>query len=428
METGSEIHREIEENGLLDRDIVVGNALLDMYAKCGSIAKACEVFEQLPLRNVVSWSTLIACYAKHDRAEDALQCFEEMKRKGVLPDAITFACSLKACMCIGALSKGIRIHGEIEKLGLLGRDSIVGNALVDMYAKCGRLHKAKELFLSLPSRDVVSWNALLAGYVKHERDEAVLASFEQMQAEGISPDSVTLAYVLKACGSMGAGGKGAQIHNEIDGKILAEQGLTIRNALMDMYAKCGLLRKACRMFDELSDPDIVSFNVLIAGHAQLGQCEDVFRSLGTMEAVGMKPDSATFLSVLHSCNHGGLQLQAQLFFKAMIENYGLIPTVEHYTSMIDLFSRAGQLEKALAMLEKLPLHPDIVMWCTLLGSCKKWGDVWLAKLAFDNALSLDENEASAYVSMFNIYANAHMHSDLHAEDNPWECDTLLKCK
>ena len=229
-----------------------------------------------------------------------------------------------------------------------------------------------------------------------------------MQVEGISPDSITLAYVLKACGSIGAGEKGTKIHIEMDRKILLEQSLIIGNALMDMYAKCGFLMKAREVFDRISDADIISWNVLIARQPQFGQCEDVFHVLDTMETVGVNPDSATFLSVLHACNHGGHLFKAQIFFEAMIQDYGITPTTEHYTSMIDLFSRAGQVDKAVAMLEKLPVHPDIVMCCTLLGACKKWGNLMLAKQAFDYALGLDEKEASAYISMFNIYADAHI--------------------
>ena len=178
-----------------------------------------------------------------------------------------------------------------------------------------------------------------------------------MQVEGISPDSITLAYVLKACGSIGAGEKGTKIHIEMDRKILLEQSLIIGNALMDMYAKCGLLMKACEVFDKISDADIISWNVLIARQPQFGQCEDVFHVLDTMETVGVNPDSATFLSVLHACNHGGHLVKAQIFFEAMIQDYGITPTTEHYTSMIDLFSRAGQVDKAVAMLEKLPSKP-----------------------------------------------------------------------
>ena len=280
------------------------------------------------------------------KGEDELKCFEEMKLKGVSLDVITFACSWKASACIGALSRGIEIHGEIEKTGLIGRDSIVGNALVDRYEKCGYLSKAEELLYSFCKRDVISWNALIAGYVKYKQDEAVLNSLEKMQVEGISPDSITLAYVLKACGSIGAGEKGTKIHIEMDRKILLEQSFIIGNALMNMYAKCGLLMKAREVFDKISDADIILWNVLIAWQAQFSQCEDVIHVLDTMETVGVNLDSPTFLSVLHACNHGGHLFKAQIFFEAMIQDYGIAPTTEHYTSMIDLFSRVGQVDNA----------------------------------------------------------------------------------
>eukprot|EP00250_Pteridium_aquilinum_P034591 c7791_g2_i1 orf=234-1208(+) len=157
---GSEVHAEVARTGLLERDLFVGSALIDMYAKFCMLTKAQQVFDQLSIRNVVSWNTLMAAYAHHGYGHETLKCFDQMRRDGASPDPVTFVCSLKACSSIQATDKGQEIHDEIERRGLLEKDYIIGGALVDMYVKGGSLVKAQQLFNKLPVRDVVAWTAL----------------------------------------------------------------------------------------------------------------------------------------------------------------------------------------------------------------------------------------------------------------------------
>eukprot|EP00250_Pteridium_aquilinum_P022069 c25297_g15_i1 orf=1-915(-) len=164
LQRGDNIVEEIVKEGLLDGNVFLGSTVINMYAKCGLLSKAEDVFDKLVIRNVVSWNSLIAGFSEHGFGEEALQCFDRMQHEGIFPDAVTLVCSLKACSSLGATNKGREIHTQINRLGLLERDIFVGNALVDMYAKFGSFEKAQELFSNLPSRNLVSWNALIAGY------------------------------------------------------------------------------------------------------------------------------------------------------------------------------------------------------------------------------------------------------------------------
>eukprot|EP00250_Pteridium_aquilinum_P022128 c25307_g7_i3 orf=145-840(+) len=183
---GSRIHADILKSGLLSMDLHVGTALLRMYAKCGALAKAQGVFDELPTKDVATWTALIAGYARVRRSQDALNCYERMRCEGIPPSAVTYACILKACGTMGAADKGKQIHDEIVRQGLLQNDIVLGNALVDMYAKCGALAKAQCVLEELHFRDVVSWTTLIAGYAQLGQGEQTLNCFDWMQREGLS--------------------------------------------------------------------------------------------------------------------------------------------------------------------------------------------------------------------------------------------------
>ncbi|MCO5573571.1 hypothetical protein L7F22_027343 [Adiantum nelumboides] len=186
-----------------------------MYAKCGSLVEAREVFDVLPVRNVVTWTALIGGYSQNNQGDQALHYFEQMRHAGVAPNAVTYACTLKACGSLKRIKLGEELHREVEQEGILQSNQYVGNALVDMYAKCGMLAKARSVFAKLASRNRVSWNALIAGHVEQERGEEALSCFEQMQQQGIPPDVITYTCVLKACASIGAIDEGMKVHDDL---------------------------------------------------------------------------------------------------------------------------------------------------------------------------------------------------------------------
>jgi pentatricopeptide repeat protein len=276
IDKGKEIHDEIVRRGLLQKDIMLGTALVDMYAKCGVLRKAQQVLEELPFRNVVTWSVLIAGCVQHGENHEALNYFERMQSEGLFPDVVTFVCILKACGSIGAIDMGQRIHDEVASKGLLPTEVVLGTALIDMYAKCGMLKRAKQVLEELLVRNVVSWSALISGYVQHGQGHEALACFEDMKHDGIVPDVVIFISILSACGSTCAIEKGKQVHDEIVGRGLLHKNIMLDNALVDMYAKCGMLGKAEQVLEELPARDVISWNALMAGYAQQEQWYEAF--------------------------------------------------------------------------------------------------------------------------------------------------------
>ncbi|KAH7436565.1 hypothetical protein KP509_05G026100 [Ceratopteris richardii] len=411
IDKGKYFHDEIRRQGLLKHDIVLGNALVDMYARCGALSKSAEVLDELPHQNVISWSALIDGYVQKGRGQDALHCLERMQAKGLSPDAVTYISVLKACGVIGALDKGEQIHDEISRQGLLENSLVLGNALIDMYVKCGALVKAQAVLQGLTVHDVISWNTLIAGYAQQGQGEEAFKCLRAMQQKGISPVEVTYTCILKACSTLGAADKGEAIHDEILRQGLLKNNVVLGNALVDMYAKCGALEKAQQVLDELPIRDLISWNALITGYAQRGQFHNVLRCFRVMEHKGIFPDAITFSCVLNACSHSGLIEEGEIYFSNITSKYGIIPNSEHYTCMVDLFGRAGHLDKAVAVIQRMPSTDYPSVWSALLGSCRKWGDVDLGRWAFDHAIQVDGNDSAAYVCMANIYAAAGRQDD-----------------
>ncbi|MCO5610146.1 hypothetical protein L7F22_064381 [Adiantum nelumboides] len=322
---------------------------------------------------------------------------------GFVADYVTATYILKACGNIGNPIKSREIHAFITKVGL-DREPAVGNALVDVYEKCNSPLEAKHMFDKLLSWDVVSWTTLIAGYAGHGVGEAALNCFEQMLKEGVPGSAVTYVCSLKACGSSGAVMKGRLLHSHI-AKVGLESESHVGNALVDMYSKCGLCATMQEVFDRILVPDIIAWNSLIAGYAQLGESKSAFETFKRLSEGGIWPDIFSFTSLLNACCNTGLVDMGSLYFQAIENGFGCVPSLDHYTCMVHLLGRAGSLGSAISCLEWMPFQPGVLPWQIFLGACRKWGDTRLGRLAFDQVVSLDANAATAYICLYNLYAD-----------------------
>lgn len=437
VDRGQEIHSEMVKEAF-ERDPFVCSSLVDMYGKLGLLSEAWQVLDKLHIHDTVSWNTLIGLYAEQGLCEEALNCLEKMRIKAIPLDAITFVCCLQACSSLGAINRGQELHVEILKKSF-ERDLSVGNTLVDMYAKYGLLAEAQKVFDMLPVQDVVSWTALMAGYVEDGHSEEALSCFQhmllkgvapnafswntlilgyseqgeikkafklygQMQEQGLVPNEVTFLNILKGCGNTAALEIGKKIHIQCNGVGRHEiTEASTATAIVDMYGKCGSMIDAQQVFDVMPMKDQSTWTALITGYARQGESELVFRLFGRMRKAGIQPDEITFVSILSVCTHAGLLEEGYNYFVAMNVEFGITPCIEHHNCMVDVLSRAGQLQEAVALLEKVTTEPDFVMWSTMLGACRSWGDVKLGRQAFEFAVRLNEEHSAAYTLMSNTY-------------------------
>ena len=281
---------------------------------------------------------------------------------------------------------------------------------MNMYGKCSDVEEAEKVFARLHRRDVLAWTAMIAVYAQNGRYKMALQIFELMQKERVIPDRVSFLSILPAYASQAAINEGQHMHT-----ILCNIGLEldpeIANALITMYGKCGSLESAEDVFEKMQYRDVVSWNALLTGYAQYGESDHVFHFFEKMLGQGIEPDLVSFLVVMCACTRNGLFHKSKTYFETMTKDYGMIPTIRHQSCIVDLLGRMGEVDKAVEMIKKMPLCPNLVVWHTVLGASRYWGSASIGKQAFEKAIHLDKNDAVAYIMMSHIFAS------MDCEDN-----------
>ncbi|KAJ7560247.1 hypothetical protein O6H91_04G119800 [Diphasiastrum complanatum] len=404
LEDGRHIHKLVLQSRL-ESNIFIGSSLVDMYAKCGSISDACRVFNNMPQQHIISWSSMIAGYVKCGQAEKALKLFQQMYCEQLEPNNITFVSVFNACASLEALEEGRHAHAQMTIGRCCAETFVVRNSLIDMYAKCGSIEDACRIFNMMTKRDVVSWSAMIVGYARDNRAQKSLDLFRQMQREQVEPDSFTFVGVLSACSSLGALEEGKLVHTHVIGCRL-EKDKFVGCALIDMFAKCGSIYDARKVFSNMPTRTVMLCNAMIVGYAVHGCGKDVLKLLEEMCLEDVALDHTTFVGVLSACGHAGLLDEGQYYLEAISPLYGILATVEHYSCMVDLLGRSGCLTDAHQMIKSMPCLPTGSVWMALLGACRLHGNLKLGEAAAERVIEVDPGNASGYVLLSNIYAAA----------------------
>lgn len=213
LKEGEQIHDTIVEAGL-EADNIVVNALMDMYSKCGSLSKAHSLFEKMRDPTVVSWTTMIAGYARSGLGKEALLLYQQMIKVNVEPSMKTFTTVLVACASAAALEQGRQVHDLIRARGLL-KDRFIGNSLVDMYAKCGSITEARQVFDELPEKDTISWTAMLTAYNQHGLGREALELLNQMEKDSVPMDRVAYVAAVASCARLGMVRRGRAFYHSM---------------------------------------------------------------------------------------------------------------------------------------------------------------------------------------------------------------------
>ncbi|XP_011078866.1 putative pentatricopeptide repeat-containing protein At3g13770, mitochondrial [Sesamum indicum] len=378
--------------------------LIVLYVKCEVLSDARMVFDEMPVRNVVSWTAMISGYTKSGLYSEALSLFVEMLRSGTCPNEFTFATVLTSCMGAFGFEYGRQIHSLIVK-SPFELHMYVGSSLLDLYAKSGRIHEARIIFEGLPERDVVSCTAIISGYAQLGHDREALDLFCTLQREGMASNYVTYACVVTALSGLAAFEYGRQVHGHV---LRSELSFctVLQNSLIDMYSKCGNLNYARSIFDKMQERTVISWNAMLAGYSKHGMGKAVVDLYNMMrEENKISPDSTTLLAVLSGCSHGGMENKGLKYFDEMAGKYATKLGIEHYGCVIDLLGRAGQLERALQFIEEIPFKPNAAIWGSLLGACRVHQNIGVGKIAGNRLLELEPENAGNYVILCNLYAS-----------------------
>lgn len=341
----------------------------------------------------------------------------------MIPDHFTFGSILRACGGVRSCPKVKQIHGLIVQLGFES-DSIVTGALIDAYSKCRILTSARLLYDSMLEKDLVSCTALITGYAKEgSYCGDALEIFRKINQTNMGMDDVIMCSMLNICANVASVTVGRQIH-AFAFKNRPKCDVAMGNALIDMYAKSGEIMDARRAFDEMPEKNEISWTSLITGYGKHGYCEDAISLFEKMEDDGFKPNDVTFLSILFACSHTGETNRGWQFFNSMVSKYNIHPRAEHYSCVIDLLARGGQLKEAYDLACKMNVKPNTSVWGAMLGACRLHGNTSMGKIVAQHLFDLDPKNPVNYIVLANIYAADGLW------ENAWKTRKLMeeKCK
>lgn len=401
LNAGREIHSHVIKKGF-DSTCFVSNTLATLYNKCGKLDYGLRLFEMIEMKDVVSWTTIITSYVQMGLEDEAVKAFLRMRESGVDPNEYTFAAIMSGCAGLARIKWGEQLHAHIMKKGAQGSLS-VANSTMTMYSKCGELDSTLGIFQEMQTKDVVSWSTIIAGYSQGGLCAEAFDLLSLMRRIGPKPTEFALASVLSVCGSMAILEQGKQIHAHVL-QIGFENRPMIQSSLINMYAKCGSVIEASKIFDVSRNNDIISWTAMINGYAEHGLSLEAINLFEKLHDVGLIPDAVTYIGVLTACSHAGLVNLAFHYFQTMTEAYRIHPSKEHYGCIIDLLCRAGRLNEAESMIESMPFHRDDVVWSTLLRACRAHGDVDRGRRAAKRLLEMDPNCAGTHITLANIYS------------------------
>ncbi|KAI4344454.1 hypothetical protein L6164_011680 [Bauhinia variegata] len=410
FQLGREIHAQSLKCGHASISFV-SNSLISLYMKCGRCSDALSVYANVLEPNSISYNALITGFIENHKPEKGFQMFKLMLQQGVVPDRFTFVGLLGFCAESGDLRTGMSLHCQTIKLEL-DSSSLIGNVIMTIYSKSNSIEEVERAFRLIKDKDVISWNTLITAYSRCDDQARGMRIFREMMHEcTIRPDDFTYASIIAVCAEQASICCGKQIHAYLI-RTRPHRDVGVGNALVSMYAKCGSIQYAHDVFSRMSHRSLISWNTMIAGFANHGLGERAIEIFEMMQVMGVKPDSVTFVGLLVACNHAGLVGKGEFYFDSMEEAYGISPNVEHFSCLIDMLGRAGGLSWAEEYIKKFNYGNDPVILGSLLSACRLHGNIIIGERVARQLLQVHPVTTSPYVLLSNLYASDDMWNDV----------------
>ncbi|XP_071703246.1 pentatricopeptide repeat-containing protein At4g22760 [Rutidosis leptorrhynchoides] len=430
---GIMIHGQVHRYGFCG-DVYVETALVGFYTKLGDMEIARKVFDEMPERNVVSWNSMLDGYLRSDDLCMAERFFLDMPGK----DVVSWNSMVSGYSRNRDMEKALRLFQDMPERNLTSwnamisgyvecenvesarnfynsmpeRNTISCTTMISGYSKCGDVKSARELFDEIRIKDHLLYNAMIACYAKNSRPKEALELFDEMLQPNVNiqPDKMTLATVISTCSQLGDLSLGSWIHECYMKQMGIAMDDHLRTALIDLYAKCGFIDKAFKLFQKMNNKDVVAYTAMILGCGINGKEQIAIKLFDEMMESEIRPNLVTFSGLLTALSHVGMVEESYNCFKSM-KRYGLVPTPDHYSLMVEILGRAGQLEEALELIKRMPMEPHAGVWGALLLACSTHNNVELGEIAAQRCFEL-EVDFSGYGSLLaNIYAGVGRFED-----------------
>ncbi|KAK7345858.1 hypothetical protein VNO77_16471 [Canavalia gladiata] len=362
---GQQVHARLSKTHQLCGSVFLRTKLVHMYGKCGSFLDAVKVFDEMSERTIFTWNAMMGAFVSSGKYLEAHELYKEMRVLGVPLDACTFPSVLKACGALGECHLGAEIHGVALKCGY-GSFVFVCNALIAMYAKCGDLDGARVLFdgIMMEKEDTVSWNSIISAHVAAGQCPEALSLYRRMQEVGIASNTYTFVAALQACDNPSFVKLGMEIHAVIL-KSNHFADVYVANASIAMYAKCGRMEDAKRVFESMLFKDYVSWNTLLSGLVQNERYSEALGYFWDMQNSGQKPDQVSVLNMISASGQSGNLLNGMEVHAYAIRN-GLDSNMQIGNTLIDTYAKCFCVKYMGHVFEYMP-QKDLISWTTIIA-------------------------------------------------------------
>ncbi|XP_030449543.1 putative pentatricopeptide repeat-containing protein At1g69350, mitochondrial [Syzygium oleosum] len=378
------IHGQVVTRNIESDDATLNNSLVVMYSKCGDLSSAEVLFNIATCWSAASWTAMISSYNQSGCFREALDVFLEMQVSQSKANSVTMMAILCSCARLGWLREGQSVHCFVIRNAIDPGYDFLGPALIEFYADCGRVHDSEKTFMTIEERDAVSWNMLITVYARKGFLEEALSIFLHMRAQGVIPDSFSLTTSLWSCGSMGFSQLGCQIHGFVMKSHIYNE--FVRNALIDMYSKCGDVDSAYRVFLEIQQRDIVTWNTMICGFCQNGYSLEAIHLFDKMYLNSFIMDEVSFLSVIQACSQlGHLKKGKWVHHKLIIHGVRKDSYID--TALTDMYAKSGDLKSAQAVFDSMP-EKTVVSWSAMIAGYGTHGQVDIAISLFNQMVQM----------------------------------------
>ncbi|CAM8928356.1 unnamed protein product [Rhodiola kirilowii] len=446
---GREIHAYALRAGF-GSNLIVNNALIGFYTKCGSVRHVEAVFSRMPVKDIVTWTQMIVTYMEFGLVESALRIFYEMPERNSLSytamlaglclngkgeQALSFFLQMldegvyltdssltsviSACGLFMDAKLCEQIQGFVLKFGHRSNECIE-SAMIDMWTKCGRMADAQKLLNRWPFEDnnSVMWTSIILGHARNGKPEKALSIFHQKHCEGVMViDKVTLTTVLGICGTLGFSEIGKQLHcYAIKNGFLPDVKLS--NGLISMHSKCGNMEDSAKIFNEMPNHDTISWNALISGHLLHRLGDEALSVWEMMVKNNIQPDSVSLTLILSAYRYTKVDLvdNCRELFSSVVPKFNINLAVEHYAAFVSVLGQWGYLEEAERFTSTAPFEHKTSVWRALLNSCRLHQNTSVGNRAAKRILALQPQDPSTYILVSNLYSAA----------GRWHCSDTVK--
>ncbi|CAH8385696.1 unnamed protein product [Eruca vesicaria subsp. sativa] len=402
---GEIIHGFVNKDASLASDVYVGSALIDMYTKCGKMAEALRVFDELEKPDIVTWSSMFSGFERNGFPFEAVECFRRMTTSSdVSPDRVTLITLVSACTKLSNSKLGRCVHGFVMRRGF-EKDLSLVNSLLNCYAKSRAFKEAVDLFKLMVEKDVISWSTVIACYVQNGAGVEALRVFNEMMCSGTEPNAATMLSVFQACAASHDLEQGRKGH-ELAIRKGIETEVKVSTALVDMYMKCFSPEEAYAVFSRIPKKDVVSWVALISGFTLNGMAHRSVEEFSKMLVeYNTRPDAILMVKVLKSCSDLGFLEQAECFHSYVIKfGFGSNPFIG--ASLVELYSRCGSLGSAYKVFDEITLK-DTVVWTSLITGYGIHGKGTKALETFDKMVNSSEVEPNEVTFLSVLSACSH---------------------